>query len=387
MMNKRIHLLSLGLFTACALFFTGCHDDIYYMINQEVTLETNGITGGINSIVRFGTNLYTQNGNVYCKDVSKTSSVSGLYNEQWKKIVDISSDATFSGMHCEYLASDAKYLYGFFAPNYHTDDGENEPETKNIYCTADGETWSKIDLSSLGITDDNSVSYIKIIFCNRAVAAADRIAYANLYDTTTQANHVYQLNGTSAPTLIADGTNNAGSATIAAARYKGAEYFSNYRAFTANDTYIYYAKNGSTIYYADTWDSTNGYTLAGTETGINEDDGSIYDIAITSDYLLFGTSAGVTHVALANNLPANGTSDFSNNAASTLTSSYIVYNIFALDPTLPEYSNDLYGTTEYEGSYSSSTSALFNEIGLWAYYPNRGTWNKDGTSDTSTKGN
>lgn len=396
-MNKKSYILLLAITAASALALTSCHDDIYGKINKEVTLETNGITGSINSFVRFGNDLYTQNGNVYRK-ANTPSTTSGLYNEQWEKVVNISdSSSAFYGKHFEFLASDSTYLYGYVVSwNQSTNTGSSELASTTIYYTSDGTTWTAIAtevmdalLGSDPTTDtDIETTYIKSLFSNRALDATNRRAYARLYSTTDSASHVYLLDGGNTPTLIADGTNNAGASSVQAAYYKGTDYFCNYHAFAANDTYLYYAQNGSSLYYADGWDSTNGFTLndiATTGTDLNA--GTIYDIALSSDYILFGTTEGIAHTTLTSGKPGPAMVDFENNASSVLSSSYYVFGVFVLDPTATEYITDIYGTAEHYGSFSSSTSALFDDIGLWAYYPGRGTWNKDGTADDSTKGN
>ena len=397
-MNKIKATVLLSLVAASVLALSSCHDDIYYMIDQEVTLETNGISGAINSMVRYGDNLYTQNGNVYCKS-NKASSESGLYNEQWTKVVDASdSSSAFYGKHCVFLASDSTYLYAYVVTwDTLNSSGNSAVSAVTIYYTTDGTTWTAITNDTLntllGGSDTVGTTNIKTLFCNRAVEKANRHAYVRLYSTTDSASHVYLLDGGNTPTLVSDGTNNAGSSTIQAAYYNGADYFSNYHSFTASSTYMYYAADSSVVYYANAWDSTNGYTLAAKDPtstapgSVDLDAGTLFDIGVTADYLLLGTNQGIAHVAITDGIPASSVSDFTNNATSALSSSYYVPVLFVLDATLPEYKTDLYGTTEHSGSYSSSTSALSKEVGLWAFYPNRNTWNKDGTADDSTSGN
>lgn len=397
-MKKQIAVLTLAFAASLPVLFTSCHDDIYYDINQEVAVESKGIVGSINALVRFGDYVYLQNGKVYRKDISKSSSNTGLYNEQWEKVVDTTdSTSPLYNYYIANLASDQNNIYAYAVTWYNADSGEKQISTKDIFYSTDGKAWTKISLDTLntllGASDTTGKTDIMSIFCNRAYNASDRNAYARLYSTTDSAYHVYKLDGGNTPTLVSDGTNGASSSSITAAHYKGSDYFSNYHAFAANDDYIYYAKDadddavGSSLFYANQWDSTNGYTLNGTATGYDESAGTIYEIGITADYLLLGTSAGIAHVALTANVPAAATSTFTNNAASTLSSSYYIYELFVRDPSINEYDNDLYGTTEHVGSYSSSTSALANDVGLWAYYPERGTWNKDGTSDDASSGN
>ena len=393
-MNIKNKFIFLAITATCVLALTSCHDDIYGRINQEVTLETNGITGSINSLIQFNNYIYTQNGNVYRKPNTSSAS-SGLYNEQWTKVIDNTS-SEFSGQHFEFLASDSNYIYGLALTwNTITNSGEPTIATKTIYYSDDitnGTTWKALPQATLqtllGSTDTTGVTDIKTLFCNRAFDTANRHAYVRLYSTTDAASHVYMLNGGNAPTLVRDGTNNAGASSVQAAYLNGVDYFNNSHAFTSNGTYLFYSSSSSSVYCANGWDSTNGFTLnSSTPTSIDYDHGTIYDIGLTADYILIGTSEGIAHAPLSSGKPLSSTVDFSNNAASVLSSSYYVFNILVLEPTKNEYDTDIYGTAEHYGSFSSSTSALFDDIGLWAYYPGRGTWNRDGTADDSTKGN
>jgi len=391
MKNK---ILLLSILAASALCLTSCHDDIYYMISQEEKLETNGISGTINSIVQFGDSLYTQNGSIY-KKTNDSSSITNLYNKQWTKIADPSdSSSTFYEKYVYKLAADSTYLYAFAVSWYDTGAGEKDPDSKYIYYSSDGgATWAAIADTSfstiLGGTD--SKTNIVSIFCNGATAEGNRKAYARLYSTTDGANHIYLLNGGTIVTPYIS-TNGADSSTVAATYFSKTDdtYFSDSHAINSNGTYLYYSNGTSVVYYANGWNSS-GYTLDGSSTvgSVSIDAGTIYDIGVTKDYLLLGTSAGIKHTLLdsSSKIPAASTSEFENNATSALTSSYKVNTLFVLDPTQNEYNTDLYATTEYEGTYTTSTTALFDEIGLWAYYPGRGTWNKDGTADDTTNGN
>ena len=57
-----------------------------------------------------------------------------------------------------------------------------------------------------------------------------------------------------------------------------------------------------------------------------------------------------------------------------------------LDQSKPEASSDEYAWMTIHYSITSS-SLSFDEIGLYSFYPERGTWNRDGTADDSSDGN
>ena len=165
---------------------------------------------------------------------------------------------------------------------------------------------------------------------------------------------------------------------------------------TANSKYIYYA-NGDNLYFANGWNSTDGFTLDGVKTSATDlKCNQIYSMAAAGDALLIGTTAGIKNVYFKSDdpsdptfgIPNSSTSDFSskNNAATILNANYTIYSIFVLDPEMNEDDTDTYAAMTIRGSLSN-TSGLFKETGLYAYYPDRGYWNRDGTANNKTSGN
>ena len=51
--------------------------------------------------------------------------------------------------------------------------------------------------------------------------------------------------------------------------------------------------------------------------------------------------------------------------------------VFVLDPTKPEGQTDEYASMMIGGSLTSSQDT-FSETGLYAFYPSRHVWNRDG---------
>jgi len=115
MKNK---ILLLSILAASALCLTSCHDDIYYMISQEEKLETNGISGTINSIVHFGVPLYphrTEASNKKNRMKSSSISPNPVQTKQWTKMpVPSDSSSTFTEGKYVYQArrQTGNYLYG-----------------------------------------------------------------------------------------------------------------------------------------------------------------------------------------------------------------------------------------------------------------------------------
>ena len=104
-----------------------------------------------------------------------------------------------------------------------------------------------------------------------------------------------------------------------------------------------------------------------------------------------GTSSGLGRVNISTDgTPESSSSDFSSNGDSII--SEYVFKVFVLDPSKQEdTASNENGTDEYAAStiYGSirGSSDTFSETGLYAYYPSRHKWNRDGTSDTSSGGN
>ncbi|GEM_PF-741362 len=378
----------------------GCSDVIFDDIRKEVKLKEAQISGSINSIVRVQYNgeeyLLTQSGNKIYSKLDPNSSSS------WKNLPVPSVSSDYKMVTA--LAADNSYVYAqVLLVDRDDDEGENIPEGFRLYCTDDfGENWSliSIDGSDTFSTGDGKLH----LFCTNAPIASNRKAYARVYSSTTGEYTVYELDGTSPSALTTIQSDDSGLSdayntvqptynTKSCASFGGNVYFSpNYSITT--DECAAYTEDGvdkpevtaSIMYYAS--GDNVSYTLDGTNwTTVDLDCGTIYSLAVTSDYLLLGTSAGIVHSKLENGVPAVSTTSFSTNAYSALSTYYTVRKILAVTPALPEYVSKnaenassratvIYGTTVYSGS-SSSTSARQDYVGLWSYYPSTGEWNRE----------
>ncbi len=421
--------LSLG------VFFSSCHQAIFSSINAEVALEKNGLNGDINSIVYHGDYIYAANGAVYCK-TNQPSSYTGLDNGQWtlatspdvSEFYDSSDTSADLPGEVTFLASDDTYLYASVIVWHESNNGYNEAYSRKIFCApvaANGTSlnWEEVDVSSIvGDTKDTATATVKSVFDNKYVKVSytdgkasydlsKRNAYARIYCESDSAYHVYSLDGPNVPAPVPDDTNGAGEETCSAVYYKGEDYFSSYYAFAANDDYIYYAKTfttsglgltstvsaSSTLYYANQWDSEKGYTLSGTETSDTSasDLGNIYSISLAKDFILVGSSSGLKRVELADDgIPKDRytfSSSLSSNNGDSIISCY-VFTTFILDPERNEgdptaaNGTDEYACSTIYGSITSSSDS-FSDTGLYAFYPSRGTWNRDGTSNDANSGN
>ena len=166
------------------------------------------------------------------------------------------------------------------------------------------------------------------------------------------------------------------------AYFNGNYYFSSSLAMATDEsadadaTYIYYS-SGDIIYYSADGTISDGKFADYVDVGCS----TIYSMSLTKDYLYLGTADGIEHVAFEKDendeptrVPTSSTSDFSTNAASALSSYYEVNCVLAIDPTRSESANAIYGTSVFSGS-PSSTGASQSNVGLWAYFSSRGSWN------------
>ncbi len=437
------------LITACSLFITSCgHDPIFNIIESEVKPEKNGISGHINNFVTFKQNLYIANNFLYEKPLV-SSAESNVLNGGWTRIADSSTDSfngrqiVFIAADSNYLYA-YTITYGLNESRQYVPDSVilfYSPDARN-WEQIDDEHFSSI-LSSNFKEDilqtekkgavilkktNAPIRYILKIFDNQAVSDADKNAYVVLLcDRNAKGDEetkLYKLNGNEAPVEIPAGTNNSlnkntivdvtsGSSanpeysprcSISAVNYKGNDYFFEYTGVIADSNYLYFSPNNNKVYVADGWDPSKrivkvsgilksysienyGFTLNGeTAKTVSINCGNILSLGITNDMLLLGTESGIAHVSFdSERIPGTDRPVFATNAASVLHSPYNVISLFVFDSTKNELDNDLYAANEYPGYYSTSTTALFEDIGLWAYYPSRGNWNKDGTSAGKNK--
>ena len=211
-------------------------------------------------------------------------------------------------------------------------------------------------------------SFTLNIFCTNAPQNDHRVAYANFNGT------IYKLSGTTVTAVSTGGSDYSNvptSNSASCAYFNGEVYFSSGYCMTTNENYT---TDATHLYYA--YASYIGYKNTSGETGVGYVGDVVYSLGITKDYIMVGTENGLQHGLLSGNVPALFTSEFTTNAESALSSYYEIWALLVVNPALSEISGDIYASTSYTGS-SSSTSATFDNIGLWAYYPYRLEWNRE----------
>ncbi|MBP5251879.1 MAG: hypothetical protein J6Z17_05650 [Treponema sp.] len=395
------------LFSAALILFSGicisCHDNIFELINKEVKLEKNGLNGD-GKIIRWGDCLLFCNGRIYYK-TAESSNKTGKFNKQWRKASSpCKKKAAYIPANTYFIAASSDTLYSLVYEWDESSSGTNFVKRTSIWYTQDKEpaSWSWKELSLPDYLKADKA--VKVIFGNKAPESDKSRAFATIRDSSDSKYYVYELTGTSV-TKIADGTNNAGSNTISAVYFPkdGKTYFMPYYTAAANDKYIYYSTSAtnisnhvtasSHIYYADGFgkytdeqgeEKTDFILGSGPKGDVGCNSGGILSMALTSDYILLGTTSGLYRTPLTENIPSDKCEDFTNNGNSIITE--YIFCVFTLDPSAAEGTDDEYCVSSIYGSVSGSADS-WTDAGLYSYYKGRGTWNRDGTNDNSTNGN
>lgn len=419
-----VKILSVAVCSCAVLSMNSCHDPIFEKINEEVALEKLGINGDVMSFTRFGDYIYLSNGRVYYK-TGKSSAETGEQNGQWDRAtlpLTESNDGYEVPALTMYLASDSTTLYALtYMWKEDTSDGDQLVDEIHLFATtdkdpSDGTDWIEVNLSSIitGTTSKDPYSAIRVIFDNQAYTESERKAYVNVYSKEKSAYTIYRLNGTETPTMVTKGYKLNGTETpdaitaetdmstvCSTTTYSGKDFFANYHALASTENGIYYSTSATSSAYTSSANLSGSATLhfgksfdAGKFTTYTSNDlgaGSILSIAPAANALLLGTSSGLGRVNISTDgTPESSSSDFSSNGDSII--SEYVFKVFVLDPSKQEdTASNENGTDEYAAStiYGSimGSSDTFSETGLYAYYPSRHKWNRDGTSDTSSGGN
>lgn len=394
---KKIALFSV---LALSALFTGCFNPVFSNIEKEVPLVKGTVSGTVNSIVRFenGGEKYLvthTGGDVFYKKV-KTERTSD--DSVWTKRdkggitpVDFSYEiagTSENGMSEAYigemfikLAADASNVYALTTSFYVNAEGEVAPEKYNLYSSSSFEAkWTKIESVDANLAVGKST-----LFCTNSVDPANRHAYLRGYSEDTERYVYYELSGGSAAVndsmstmLLADGETSSSKVTIKSAVYSGGavKFFSS-TASVAND-------RDSTYYYA----KGNDIYVGGEKEPVCNNSNPVMCLALTSDYLIIGArhpdvtnttiaTGGISHAAIVDGgkLDKVNTS-FTSNAASVFTSSYELNALLVEDPEKKEDEANIFAATAFKSS-GNSVAVSYENVGLWAYYPTRGNWNRE----------
>lgn len=356
-----------------AFIFFSCTNDnvIYANIRKEVTLKDSSVEGVTRSIIRVSSEgkdyLYITNGGAIFRKPNSGDSADHSYGG-WEKVC--SNKDVGPSDYIMALAADSDHIYAFTASwEENTEKGQNRWNARAIYASADGKEWTKvpnidIDTDPTNTGDDNPELYL---FCTNTIKNENRSAYFNYKGT------VCKLNGTSDPTEEADASatkdrNGAASCAYVNGKVEFAPCSEKYygSASCTNET----KEKEATVRY---WSDGTGLHWDGAATTDNIKAGAyIYSLAVTKDYILVGTARGIEHYKLNEDGSVGGEERFGTNADAIMSGGYEVNSLLVINPEKNETETAIYSATDFEGRYEQ-----FDHACLWAYYPERGDWNRD----------
>ena len=415
-----------GLSILTTLSFTSCgYQPVFYGIMHDVLPEEATISGNITTLARCSIDskeyfVLSSGGSIKYKEVTssqhgdwKSGNIKLPFSFHHYNYFDTSTESEgHKGQQVLRVISDENNIYlltasfkqdneyGVVLPNdfylwtapLNKLLGGSQSDWKNI-----AEEYKSMNLFNFGIDTSQSevVTNFSFFFTN-ALKPQHRKAY--LAVSSDDGLKYYELNGSQVPqdcTSTVTGSNlikvNNDSTKVNSAFYIGDTlYFSDSLVTATNETS---SKDATCVCLAGI--SSGNYSTSDLyffKAGASEPEkllsiGSpIASLAFTADSLLVGkgsfsstytSNGGISRILLdENGKPQNKTASFENNATYQFTSSYILMTLTCADPSKNEADACLYTTITYRGS-SVSSSASFNDIGLWSYYPSRGNWNRE----------
>ncbi|MBR5033017.1 MAG: hypothetical protein IKX70_05065 [Treponema sp.] len=425
-MKNKLKILTAGLLlTFAAAHFTSCgYEPVFYGIMHDVLPEAATVTGNINSIARcaVGSDEYlfvSNGGSLLYKSIDANHhgawTNSGIAlpfaPHHYNFNATASEGEGHQGQQILYVLSDKDNLY-LLTANYKQDDeyGIGLPDTVFLWTCSlsdvllgDSSKWKTITTPELPTSYDTSTTQFVMdfyLFSSNTPQASHRRAYLAI--KTSSAVKYYKLKGQNDPEEINIDSNiikkvNLDSTNIRSSFFLGnTEYFSDSLVVATNET-----KDDEATVAVLTGVSSNAYSTDVlyklTEEMLNSNadvkpesfisiGSPVASLAFTNDSLLVGkgsytssytSNGGISRILLdSNGVPQSSTAAFTNNAPYQFTSSYILMTLLCADPSKAEAQASIYATITYRGS-SGSTSATFNDIGLWSYYPARGNWNRE----------
>ena len=374
-------IISVFIFSAISLF-TSCNGVVFDTIREEVKLSDAQIQGTIHSLIRVTDSsdskeyLYlSANPVVWKKDIDNAVKNGGTY------VADETDPTDYTTSEHGHWSATSRpgNNYVRLAANHNgeiyslssivkevTDDGEMEEisrELKYLDTSDKDALWQTVTFDDESITSE--ISLASSIFCTNTPKNENRYAFIRID------GKIYKLEGGKATLIEESSEYNFTSGDNSTSIYSSASGVSTFDGihffFTESAAITYYASS-TTVYYRAAGDS--GWTA------VSCDSSAIRSIAVTKDKLLLGTTSGLDNTALNGGKPTGSATTISDNATSTLSSSYTVPILLTIDPTKSDTTTDIYAASNFEGN-PSSTSATRKNASLWSYYPARSKWNRE----------
>lgn len=367
-------------FLATSLLLTSCFQAVFPSIREEIELLNPLVNGAINSIVRVNLNsteyLYMQSGYISYKLAADSDQQYDKWKEAPNAPEKIHYDFTedkFIGYQIIKLAASTDTLFAL-AVTYKSDTGVTEPDQKVLF-KFDGSKWTEIYRRDFPEKINDYVYIINdnfTIFCTNSPTTANRRAFARIGETVYELTSSSDRSNLTTTPITGSGASKYSSSVVS---FGSGVHFFDCLTATSNETST---NTTATTYY---WTSTDGETIyanstPGATSGARTKSMSgipVYSMAYSQDSLLLGTvTEGATRVS-----PADLTTlSSATNVTSVLTRPYGVPMMFSLHPDKNEKDNVIYASTILSGK-GASNGGSSNKVGLWAYYPSRGKWNRE----------
>lgn len=316
----------------------------------------------------------------------------------WVEIASESYDSSKKEYNFFTLINESRYSYWY--------------SDFNVFCSNAPQKEHRVAYLRNGFRETESATYYKLNGTNPLDAenpTAKVISNENVPDNIiilkdTGATEI----SSSTDMIIAD--NSTGIDIDSVAYLNGNYYFFDSIAVTTNETKD---TDATIIYYGSTRTSNRstqdhshisssnllsltcesaGSSITPTKTTVLDAGEDISCLAMTKDSLFIGRADYTLSSTYAGgvvkmNVNADGTpllnsnnsaylASFTTNAAIQLSSAYQIFTLLVADPSKDELDSIIYSSIGFKSS-GTSTAVNYKNVGLWAYYPSRGNWNRE----------
>ncbi|MBQ9630823.1 MAG: hypothetical protein IJR49_04480 [Treponema sp.] len=358
------HKSFLAIMISLTFLFSACYQIIFSRIMGEVKLEDPIITGRVNSIVRYtssGTEyIFVTNGSVYCKSASSTN------HNDWTSctngLTPISYDyynGTFKGEFVAMLAVDVNNVYALAVSGKAADSGYTDYSKVKLYRLSDIKgTWEL-----LGGEVEISDGKIPMLFCTNTFNSSYREAFIKIGTDVYQLDASFNLSSPSG--AHSKGTDGLSDNTQSVVSLNGIRHFYDSIASVSDESQHVYVANSSTISKKDSSFNTDIGSVTST--------GNIISLAVTQDLLLVGTKQ---HGLQTYNISTLEKANAIANSDTALGQPYEIVSLLATNPALNANAQSIFAGVDFVG-LPSSTGGDYKSRALWAYYKERGNWNRE----------
>ena len=400
-MKKTLKIAASGLILLLLITLTSCWQPIFYELRKDVKPEEPTVSGVIPNITRYTADgieymFLSADGGIRFKPI--VNRVHGSWASYPTPFALLSYDFQASAYVGQqiisvFATSDTLYILSAeYASN--GSEGITIPSKINLW----GKTNSTVSLSE-GWTLINTVKDINLfpitktlntdyytnwfnVFQTNSPMSSHRHAYICSWDFNSQRFRYFELKGIAEPEEITipvvEDTGLAGSISrvYSAAYLNGSIKFYNSRAVVTDETYTEEAKH---IYYGE--NTALWYTDGTTPVMALNAGEYISCLEVCSDAILIGRGATFTESKNAgivktsrndNGVPGTTLIPFVTNASFQLSEVYTVLTLLNSTPGCAELASSLYSSVSFYG-----TNGVYQNIGLWSYYPECGNWNRE----------